>query len=138
MQLQEKLRQWQDAMRLSNWDITAEMMPDAEYVKKNGPESNAQNDIHRNHFRSRITIRDDGEEEEYEFRLVHELTHLLLIELQSTAEHIFEYLGFESKDITKASFSYELEGAVHCVSRALLRVRDENKCQPSNQAQRRG
>lgn len=127
MNLQEMLKKWQNAMMLSNWDITAEMVPDAEYIKKHSLETNALNHIDRNHFRSSIDIREDGAEEEYEFRLVHELTHLLLIELQNTAEHIFEYLGFESKDIAGASYRYELEGAVHCISRALLRIRDQER-----------
>lgn len=124
MQLQEALKQWQDALRLGNWDITAEILPDAEFVKRHGTEYDAMNRIDRAHFEAHITIREDGKEHEYEYRLVHELAHILLIEIESLSDHVCECLGTEAKEMAKANIRYELEGAVHCISRALLRVRD--------------
>lgn len=125
MDIQKALAEWQEALRLQDWDITAEILSNAEYEyrRKNSSES-ASVIIDRNRMMDApIIIKESSEDKE--FSLVHELVHIILEPLNAAHYQAIDAIGSkEAKDILEGCREYELEIAVNKLTRAFLKVRD--------------
>lgn len=125
--LQKALAEWQEALRLQDWDITAEMLRPAEYehlVEKK--DSYGCNNIDWPRRKCQIFIRDDpGVVDELEFTLVHELVHILIDRLDTVASVAISFVSDKVNESTLEGLrGYELETSVNMITRALLKVRD--------------
>lgn len=123
--LNQALKEWQEAMRLQDWDITAELLSNAEYEyrQKTASES-ACVSIDRNRMMdAKILIKEDSEDKE--FSLLHELGHIMHEPLYAAIDQLISMLpGKECQKIARGNISYEMEILVNKLARAFLRVRD--------------
>jgi len=122
--LQQSLAEWQKALRLQDWDIKAEVMPKYEYEsKRDSKYSQAQNAINTHTQSSVIWISEDNNDKENS--LVHELSHLLVNDLDRFVDDLIDtVVGEKEKELVKCGYYRELEKAVSAIARALVNVRD--------------
>ncbi len=126
--LQKALSEWQEALRLQDWDITAEILPDVEYRDRlNEPKSDepswGNSDKDTVHFEAEILLNDKYDNQEK--TLVHELVHILLVEYDLVFGQAIDFVAGENcKAALQGCRKWELEKAVNRISRALLKVRD--------------
>lgn len=123
--LNQSLKEWQEAMRLQDWDITAELLSNAEYEYRRKTDSeSASVSIDRNRMMdAKILIKEDSEDKE--FSLLHELNHIMHEPLHAAIDQLISMLpGEECKKIARGSIEYEMEILVNKQARAFLKVRD--------------
>jgi len=115
LDLQKALAEWQEALRLQDWDIKAEMLPPAEYEYKINLKNTAGFvDIDRVHKRASITLLDADGADSLEYQLVHELTHVLIDNFDAVAEHAISMApGKTCIEVLGDCRKYESEIAVH-------------------------
>ena len=127
--LQEALKEWQEALRLQDWDIHARVIPEYEYrcTAKTGARdggSQAENHIDTWHNEAWIAISEHSDNQEKS--LVHELSHLLINGLDRAVCDLLHTLpDGPAKTALEDNIDRQLEIAVNNVTRALISVRDK-------------
>lgn len=125
LDLQKALAEWQEALRLQDWDIKAEILPDIEFRERtNEPKSTwGISDKDTTHFRAEILLNDNFGDKEH--TLVHKLVHILLVEYDlAFGQAIGLVAGENCKQALEECRKWELEKATNRITRALLKVRD--------------
>lgn len=128
LDLPKALAEWQEALRLQDWDIKAEILPDIEYrdrlneVKSDeSSRGNSEKDVV--HFKADIQINDKYGDQER--TLVHELVHILLVEYDFAFDQAVSFAPSEAcRETLQGNRKFELEKATNRIARALLKVRD--------------
>lgn len=121
LDLPKALAEWQEALRLQDWDIKAEILPKYEFeAKKIVEDELARNVINTHHKTSEITISEEAADKET--RLVHELSHLLVNGWARAMDSLINLLNDNS--FVVETMYREKEKAVCAITRALLKVRD--------------
>lgn len=126
--LQQALREWQEALRLQDWDIHAKVVPEYEYrcTAKTGARdggSVAENNIDTWHNEAWITIGEHSDDQENS--LVHELSHLLINGLDRVVYDLLDTIpAGPAKTALEDSVTRQMEIAVCNITRALIKVRD--------------
>jgi hypothetical protein len=123
--INQALKEWQEALRLQDWDITAEVLSKTEYESKVNKDTAGWVDIDRVHLKATIKLLDDESLSPLEYQLVHELSHILVDPFNAFAGQAVDMApGTPAQDILDGSRRHELEIMVHRIARALLMVRD--------------
>jgi len=126
--IEQQAKEWQQALRLMDWDITVEVISRAEfdykYPKYAGQECTGMNSRDWHHHGSVISLVDTIYLEE---DLVHELSHMLLDPFQLLVEEVIEYLPAELKDFSTTALKHRLEESVNMVATALINARKVDK-----------
>lgn len=126
LDLKGALSEWQNALRLNDWDITAEEMSPAEMqyrYPEDAKDSDAINVINTHHNKSRIII--NSEAPGKELSLIHELVHLFVNGLDRVMDRTIKVIpDGQAKEYIQMDFYNELEKSVCAIARAFENVRD--------------
>jgi hypothetical protein len=123
--INQALKEWQAALRLQDWDITAEILPNAEYEyrRKTDKESASVRLDRSRMMDAEIIIKESSEDKE--FSLVHELVHIHLEPLSAAFDQAIGMApGKECQKVLRGNLEYELEILVNRLTRAFMTVRD--------------
>lgn len=116
-QAEELLQYWMEILRLKHWDIDIVVLDEAEYVLREGDESNAKVKVSSPKLQASVFI-NDASEDEINYLVVHELVHVMMDPLEcAVLLHIDKgRAGDEFREV----FDEALELLTHQVSRAVI------------------
>lgn len=118
------LQQWQEVLRLEDWEIKVQMLSRADFNEKTQLKVHAygHNLYYKYYQTSYITICDDSPDKEY--TLVHELVHLIVDKLDSVLDQSITMApGEPAQQLLKGSQEHWLEVTVNQLTQAFLKTR---------------
>jgi len=124
-EMQEMAKFWINNMRLSDWDISIDILDNGDFVIKSFyPEAEGENAIDEPRKVSEIIMKSESSLDR-EYTIVHELSHLITNAYASMWEEWAAFFPPIVGTVVEKSFYNRNETAVNHITKALLTVRDE-------------
>jgi hypothetical protein len=127
--IKQSLVEWQEALRLQDWDVEAFMLsqPDFDFKSKrldNNDHCGCQgiNAITMRLLSSLIYVSEDAENKER--TLVHELVHLILQPFWESAIQAAHKLPDPASSLMQSDITHQMEIATEKIARSLVNLRD--------------
>lgn len=105
--LEERLRYWVDRMHLREWDIRIALVSPIH-------DAYAQVGYQLDYTQALVQVGEDVAEEDWDYEIVHELSHLLVAQLQDTFTKSLELIeGREQQELLRDRYLQLEEGLVN-------------------------
>lgn len=117
---------WIKTLRLEDWDITVDVMPEADYCfKREDSDSDGCVQIDYAHKVASVYLRDPSSFD-LEFSLVHELVHVMLGPYSQNYVDVINHLDSKgAQGLASEIEGHELEIAVNSITKAVIKLRDD-------------